>query len=146
MKIRASISTFLALVGLVAANVGCHSTRRGEPITGPMNLNAKEQRGRVVFQMRCNQCHPNGEAGLGPALNNKPAPAFLMKAQVRLGLGAMPRFNSHAIPPSELDDLMAYVLALRRADKSVETGKPEKPKNADNTKKSQTILAPRPTK
>jgi hypothetical protein len=37
-----------------------------------------------------------------------------MKAQVRLGLGVMPSFNKKTIPTPELDDLMKYVLALRR--------------------------------
>jgi mono/diheme cytochrome c family protein len=120
---KKSATAFLLIALLASA--GCHSTRRGEPITGPMNLNAKEQRGRVVFQMRCDQCHPNGESGLGPALNNKPAPVFLMKTQVRLGLGAMPRFDKHTIPPDELDDLMAYVMALRKADKPPKDNKEE---------------------
>jgi hypothetical protein len=105
------------LVMIAATAMGCHSVRRGEPMVGPMKLNPKEERGRIVFIQRCHQCHPNGEAGLGPALNNKPAPVFLMKTQVRLGLGAMPRFDKHTISAGELDDLMAYVIALRKADK-----------------------------
>ena len=126
MKISASKTTFA--ISLIALSTACHSVRRGEPIVGPMNLNAKQERGRIVFQQRCHQCHPNGEAGLGPALNNKPAPVFLMKTQVRLGLGAMPRFGEHTISKSELDDLMAYVIALRKADKEA---KPEKEKKAE---------------
>src|SRR4051812_33983677 len=82
--------------------VGCHSARRGEPITGPLLLSSPAERGRLVFQQRCYQCHPDGEGGLGPALNNKPAPKRLMKTQVRLGLGAMPRFDRHTIPPNDL--------------------------------------------
>jgi len=97
--------------------VGCHTARRGEPITGPLHLSPPGERGRLVFQQRCYQCHPNGEAGLGPALNNKPAPKRLMKTQVRLGLGAMPRFDHLAIPQNDLDDLMAYIMELRKADK-----------------------------
>lgn len=97
----------------------CHSIRRGEPITGPMQITDPEiARGRVVFLQNCHQCHPGGEAGLGPALNNKPAPVFLMKTQVRLGLGAMPGFNKEQIPPQDLDALMDYVIKLRKADHS----------------------------
>jgi mono/diheme cytochrome c family protein len=117
-------STAALLIALTAT--ACHSVRRGEPIVGPMQLNSKQERGRVVFIQRCHQCHPNGEAGLGPALNNKPAPVFLMKTQVRLGLGAMPRFDTHTIPPDQLDDLMAYVIALRKADKHAKPDKEEK--------------------
>jgi mono/diheme cytochrome c family protein len=79
---------------------------------------ARIKKGQLVFFQNCNQCHPHGEAGLGPALNNKPAPVFLMKTQVRLGLGAMPGFSKEQITPEELDDLMAYVIRLRKADES----------------------------
>jgi mono/diheme cytochrome c family protein len=62
----------------------------------------------------CNKCHPGGEAGLGPALNNKPLPKFLMHLQVRKGLGAMPSFSEKKIPDGDLDDLLEYVKALRK--------------------------------
>ena len=104
-------------LGVVVLALGCHSVRRGEPFVGEMQVSSKQERGRMVFQQRCHQCHPNGEAGLGPALNNKPAPVFLMKTQVRLGLGAMPRFDEHTISKKDLDDLMSFVMALRKADK-----------------------------
>jgi hypothetical protein len=121
---------------LIATTAGCHSVRRGEPFVGPMQLNSKQETGRILFQQRCHQCHPQGEAGLGPALNNKPAPVFLMKTQVRLGLGAMPRFDEHTISEKALDDLMAYVIALRKADKqanptSAKENKSDKEKPAE---------------
>jgi mono/diheme cytochrome c family protein len=115
-------------VVLVFTTAACHSVRRGEPFVGPMQLNSKQEQGRLVFQQRCDQCHPHGEAGLGPALNNKPAPVFLMKTQVRVGLGAMPRFDEHAISEQALDDLMAYVIALRKADKPQSNNKSENKK------------------
>jgi len=131
MKISVFKMTFATAA--IALSTACHSVRRGEPTVGTMQLDAKQERGRIVFQQRCHQCHPNGEAGLGPALNNKPAPVFLMKTQVRLGLGAMPRFGEHTISKSELDDLMAYVIALRKADKEQ---KPEREKKAETKKDS----------
>jgi mono/diheme cytochrome c family protein len=107
----------------LAAGLGCHSTRRGEPITGPLPIpNEKVGHGQIVFFKNCYQCHPGGEAGLGPALNNKPAPVFLMKTQVRVGLGAMPSFSKEQISPEELDDLMAYVIQLRKGDQTKRPG------------------------
>jgi mono/diheme cytochrome c family protein len=92
--------------------------RRGEPITGKMNeANSNLERGRIVFTKNCYQCHPNGEGGLGPALNDKPAPRFLMKTQVRLGLGAMPAFDKNRISQEDLGALVDYVMALRHADR-----------------------------
>lgn len=67
-----------------------------------------------MFMTHCNPCHPGGEAGLGPAINNKPLPGFLIKFQVRRGLGAMPSFSEHHIKDQELNDLIAYIKALRR--------------------------------
>lgn len=98
----------------------CHSQRRGEPLTGTVaENNAKVQRGELVFMRNCYQCHPTGEGGLGPALNNKPAPRFLIKTQVRTGLGTMPAFGKDKISSEELDDLVDYIFALRHADKQL---------------------------
>ena len=91
--------------------------RRGEPVTGPMPItNPQVKRGEIVFMQHCHMCHPNGEGGLGPALNNKPLPGFLIKTQVRAGLGVMPAFHSQELPPDQLDDLVQYLIALRKHD------------------------------
>jgi len=107
----------LAAVAILAvAIIGCSSARRGEAIGRPVQVSSPEiQRGQIVFQQHCHRCHPGGEGGLGPSLNNKPVPSFLMKTQVRAGLGAMPEFDKHEISPDELDDLMRYIIFLRRA-------------------------------
>jgi mono/diheme cytochrome c family protein len=52
---------------------------------------------------------------LGPALNDKPPPGFLIHLQVRSGFGAMPGFSAEKISDPELSDIVAYVHALRRA-------------------------------
>jgi mono/diheme cytochrome c family protein len=57
----------------------------------------------------CHQCHPRGEAGIGPALNNKPLPGFLIRFQIRSGLGAMPAFPERVVGNEELDVLVAYL-------------------------------------
>ena len=51
---------------------------------------------------------------MGPGLNDKPAPGWLMKTQVRTGLGAMPSFPKEVISSEELDDLVAYLMAVRK--------------------------------
>jgi mono/diheme cytochrome c family protein len=112
-----TLTRFICLFGL-AVLAACHSERRGEPITGMVSLaNDKLKRGRLVFMKQCHQCHPTGEGGLGPALNDKPAPRFLLKTQVRTGIGTMPAFGKEKISPEELDALVDYILALRRADR-----------------------------
>lgn len=108
MRRHAAI-TFVAAFCLAAC-----SARRSEPLTGaPTTGNAQVARGRVAFMAHCHKCHPGGEAGLGPAINDKPLPEFLMKTQVRTGLGAMPSFDHQQIGDEELEALIRYLKALR---------------------------------
>lgn len=106
----------IPLLGVVlgaALVTGC-SARRGEPIVGIRHgLTPDLQLGRVVFMQHCQKCHPGGEAGLGPAINDKPLPEFLIALQVRVGLGAMPSFHRQELTDEELDSLIRYLKALR---------------------------------
>jgi mono/diheme cytochrome c family protein len=103
----------LAIATLFAA--ACGTARRSEPVAGRLPLEETELvAGRQVFMTHCHQCHPGGEAGLGPALNNKPLPDFLIQLQVRNGFGVMPAFPPEEISAEELDNLLRYMRALRR--------------------------------
>ena len=98
----------------VGALVACGTARRGEPIVGQTPVaTADLARGERVFMAMCHQCHPKGEGGLAPAINDKPLPEFLMRFQVRNGIGAMPAFSERAISPEDLDQLMDYLKELR---------------------------------
>lgn len=102
------------LMGQLVLLPACGSARRGEPITGRAPISSGELlEGKKLFMKHCDQCHPRGEAGLGPGLNNKPLPAFLIKFQVRHGLGAMPSFSKEDISDEELEKLVSYLQALR---------------------------------
>ena len=94
----------------------CGSARRGQPLYTPLDTSSPAvAQGEVVFMAHCNKCHPGGEAGLGPAINNKPLPGFLIRTQVRKGLGVMPAFKEDHISDQELDNLVAYLKELRSA-------------------------------
>lgn len=113
------IRTMVWAAGLAAAvALGACSARRSEPVTGvspEARVDTEEEaRGRLVFMQWCNQCHPHGQAGLGPALNSIPLPEIAVQAKVRNHLGTMPVFGSDEISDPELDDLFAYLVALRR--------------------------------
>jgi mono/diheme cytochrome c family protein len=95
----------------------CGPARRGEPHTAPLAIDSPSlAAGQKVFMRHCHPCHPGGEAGLGPALNDKPLPGFLIRLQVRRGLGAMPSFSEEKISGQELDYLVEYMQALRGLD------------------------------
>jgi len=103
-----------AALGALAVSA-CGHARRSEPIAGPLVLDdAWARRGRQVYMRHCDHCHPGGEAGTGPSLNDKPAPGWLIATQVRRGLGAMPAFPPGAISDSDLDALVRYMKVLRR--------------------------------
>jgi mono/diheme cytochrome c family protein len=123
---RVRLAFSLAAVIVVGVAVaGCRSVRRGEPIVGQLRSSDPDvQHGKIVFARRCYSCHPGGEGGLGPGLNDKPLPVFAMKLQVRtgvVGFGVMPSFDKHQIPSEDLDDLMKYIKALRKQSKPIET-------------------------
>ena len=112
-------STMSAVIGLgllpSALLPGCATSRREEPLTGPLPLSdTKLVEGRQVVMANCYQCHPGGSAGLGPALNDKPLPAFAIRTQVRKGLGSMPGFDEARISRPDLDNLVAYLQTLRQ--------------------------------
>jgi mono/diheme cytochrome c family protein len=102
------------VAGIVLLLVGgCVTARKTEPLAPPIDVSdPKLAQGQKVFFQHCHQCHPHGQGGLGPAVVNKPLPEFLMKFQVRHGLGAMPSFGPDKILPAELDALMAYIKAV----------------------------------
>jgi len=59
----------------------------------------------------------------GAYLNDTSLPVFAMKLQVRtglLGFKVMPSFNRHHIPSEDLDDLMKYIIALRKHSQPIE--------------------------
>ena len=108
-----SLATALLVVNALA---GCMSARRGEPFAQPVALtDAVQVRGEQVFARHCAQCHPGGEAGLGPAINDRPLPKGAIAAQIRLGVGAMPAFPEDVISSDDVDAVTEYLLALRRS-------------------------------
>lgn len=104
-----------SLVMLLLCLAACSSARRSEPITGPLPITTDEvARGQKAFMTHCHKCHPEGEAGLGPAINNKPLPGGLIKTQIRMGIGAMPSFSREVLADEDLDALVVYLKTLRK--------------------------------
>lgn len=105
------LAFLLAAILLLASCSGY----RGEPLRGPLDISdPKVANGQTVFMNKCDKCHPGGDAGLGPAINNKPLPGFLVRFQARHGLGAMPSFDKEGLPEADLEDVTAYLKALRK--------------------------------
>jgi mono/diheme cytochrome c family protein len=105
----------LLLLGALWCGAGaCGPARRGELFNRPLQFTAEELDGQKLFMRECNQCHPAGAAGLGPAINNKPLPSVAMRTQIRLGAGAMPAFKEDALKDAEVDAIVAYLNKLQQ--------------------------------
>ncbi|MCE3225784.1 MAG: hypothetical protein K0S32_335 [Bacteroidetes bacterium] len=72
-----------------------------------------EYKGMKLFMQHCNKCHPGGEKGQGPALNDKKLPDFLIHFQVRQGLGDMPAFKKDQLSKEDVKNIILFVHVLR---------------------------------
>jgi len=114
----AIIITLLLILNFILSS--CGTARRGEPLVGRLTVdNESVNHGKQVFMTNCQKCHPGGEAGEGPSINNIHLPGSLLKIRVRskafvLGLGRMPSFKKNEIAKGDLHDLIAYLKATRK--------------------------------
>jgi mono/diheme cytochrome c family protein len=78
--------------------------------------------GAALFEkFTCSGCHgPNGEGGVGPALNQVELPADEISQVIRIGQGAMMGYKPDVMSDAELDAMVQYVQALGRGE--VEAG------------------------
>lgn len=114
MRRATSVTSLLGLGILVSTLAACGTGRRVDgPIGQAVAQDPQLAHGQRVFMRACHQCHPRGETGLGPALNNKYVPAFLIRSQIRLGLGAMPAFPQSVLSSEELDAVVRYIQFLQ---------------------------------
>lgn len=109
-----STTFILAGVGLMILSA-CYPVRRAEPLVGPMTAASTSiKRGEQLFNENCFRCHLGGEGGLAPSLNDKPLPRIAMRFQIRHGLGTMPAFSEQQLSDQQVEDIMDYMIALRR--------------------------------
>lgn len=105
----------VALYAILLWSTACGSARRSEPVVGEHRIERPSVAlGERIFAGQCSSCHPSGEAGLGVALNNKLYPRWLIRFQVRNGIGPMPSFSREEIDDREMEALLDYMLWLRR--------------------------------
>lgn len=116
MRLTSAPVTLVSLLAIAAAlAVACGKTQRGGPRAPEPQLDIQEMKGAKLFRKFCYQCHPGGQGGLGPALNDKPLPEVAIRTQIRKGVGAMPSFDKTWLTDDEVAEIAKYVQALRAA-------------------------------
>lgn len=104
-----------ALFALLLMVQSCGPARVSEPVAGPTPLGPRERQGQVAFMHTCNGCHPQGEAGLGGALNSKPLTAPILRAKVRgMVPGDMPKFGENEVSDDDLDAIGVWLATMRK--------------------------------
>ena len=102
----------LSIAGFALLLAGCPQ-RPGPPVNEPPEMTAETTRGERVFMRFCQECHPGGGGGRGPAVVRSPElPSAAIRLQVRAGAGIMPSFNEDQISDADLSALLEYIDAL----------------------------------
>lgn len=69
-----------------------------------------------LFMLHCNRCHPAGTEGAGPALVGKRLPRFVIRTQIRWGVGQMPGFSKDELSATEVNGIVAFVKKLEEIE------------------------------
>jgi len=94
-----------------------HTNQSDPTSNSPVTLSVDEFEGMKLFMRKCNKCHPGGEKGKGPSLNDKEYPRFLIHWQVRLGGGDMPKFTDEEISKNQLQQIISIVKLMQNMTK-----------------------------
>ena len=68
--------------------------------------------GQALYEEHCNNCHPGGEAGYGPAVANIGWDAGHMRMQIREGEGRMPAFGEDQLDAAGLENMILYIQSI----------------------------------
>jgi mono/diheme cytochrome c family protein len=80
----------------------------GSEYAGPI-ASTDVEAGKSVFSTYCDDCHPDGDADVGPSLIADPHEAALLRQQIREGSGKMKPFPEKRVSKEDLEALLAYL-------------------------------------
>ena len=125
MKMLTLVTTALAasaLLSLAACGPekptsaeGAAGSAGGEPslvITDKAEWDTLAAAGKTSFDTTCGDCHPGGDADLGPKLKGHMEPSANMIKQIREGSGRMKPIGEDKLPESEMKGLLVYLSTL----------------------------------
>ena len=94
---------------------GAASSAGGEPslvITDQAEWESLSAAGKTSFDTACGDCHPGGDADLGPKLKGHMESTADMTKQIREGSGRMKPIGEDKLPESEMKGLLVYLSTL----------------------------------
>lgn len=117
-EVRRKLTVICTLVSLWAfLGLSSCSAPKALPTAETVSMPTEElENGRVLFNQNCATCHPEGMSGLGPAIINKPLPKFLIRFQIRNGMGVMPKFDEDVLTDKQVEHIAEYLVYLRKKD------------------------------
>jgi mono/diheme cytochrome c family protein len=78
---------------------------------GPMT-STDAVRGKELFDTNCGDCHPGGEADVGPSLIETPHTPARLRKQIREGSGKMKPFSEKRLPNEDMEAVLAYLASI----------------------------------
>ena len=65
--------------------------------------------GKTVFATYCDDCHPDGDADVGPSLIAEPHTPARLRQQIREGSGKMKPFSEKRVSKEDMEAVLAYL-------------------------------------
>lgn len=94
---------------------GAEAASGGEPafvITDKAEWDGLVASGQTSFDNSCGNCHPGGDADVGPALKGEKEPSAKMIKQIRDGSGKMAPIGVNKLPEDEMKGLLVYLASI----------------------------------
>ena len=105
-------ASWLACGGGGASEPGAGESTSGSEASaeyeGPI-ASTNAEGGKTVFATYCDDCHPDGDADVGPSLIADPHTAPRLRQQIREGSGKMKPFPEKRVSKDDLEALLAYL-------------------------------------
>ena len=92
------------------------STSGGEPavvVADQAEWDSLLASGQTSFDNSCGNCHPGGDADVGPALKGEKTGSAKMVKQIRKGSGRMAPIGNDKLPEEEMKGLLVYLASIQ---------------------------------
>ncbi|MFI5306454.1 MAG: c-type cytochrome [Polyangiales bacterium] len=90
-----------------AATSGGETAQYEGPITS-----TEVDHGKELFGTFCDDCHPGGDADVGPSLIGTPHTPARIRQQIREGSGKMKPFPEKRVSKDDMEAILAYLASI----------------------------------